>query len=51
LKKLVDVEVEEKCKVEISNRFGALESLDESFDTNNGWEGIRGNIKTQPKIM
>jgi hypothetical protein len=45
-KKLNDVEVKEKYHVEISNRFAALESLDESFDINNTWEGIRENIKT-----
>jgi hypothetical protein len=28
-------EVKEKYQVEISNRFAALESLDESFDINN----------------
>jgi hypothetical protein len=32
LKKLDDVKVKEKYQVEISNRFSALESLDESFD-------------------
>jgi hypothetical protein len=35
LKKLNDIEVKEKYQVEISNRFAALESLDESFDINN----------------
>jgi hypothetical protein len=35
LKKLDDVEVKEKYQVEISNRFAALESLDDSFDINN----------------
>jgi hypothetical protein len=30
----------------MSNRFAALESLDESFDINNAWESIRENIKT-----
>jgi hypothetical protein len=37
LKKLDDVEVQEKYQVEISNRFAGLESLDESFDINNAW--------------
>jgi hypothetical protein len=46
LKKLNDVEVKEKYQVEISNRFAALESLDESFEINNAWESIRENIKT-----
>jgi hypothetical protein len=49
LKKLDDVEVKEKYQVEISNRFAALESLDESFDINNAWENIRENIKTSAK--
>jgi hypothetical protein len=30
LKKLDDIEIKEKYQVEISNRFAALESLDES---------------------
>jgi hypothetical protein len=49
LKKLDDVEVKEKYQVEISNRFAALESLDESFEINNAWESIRENIKTSAK--
>jgi hypothetical protein len=49
LKKLNDVEVNEKYQVEISNRFADLESLDESFDINNAWESIRENIKTSAK--
>jgi hypothetical protein len=42
LKKLDDVEVKEKYQVEISNRYAALESLDESSD-------IRGKVKTSAK--
>jgi hypothetical protein len=49
LKNVNDVEVKEKYQVEISNRFAALESLDESFDINNAWESIRENIKTSAK--
>jgi hypothetical protein len=37
LKKL-DVEVKEKYQVEMSNRFVALENLDESFDINSAWK-------------
>jgi hypothetical protein len=48
-KRLDDVEVKEKYKVGISNRFAALESSDESFDINNAWESIRENIKTSAK--
>jgi hypothetical protein len=46
LKNLYFVEVMEKYQAEISNRFAALQSLDESFDINNAWESIRENIKT-----
>jgi hypothetical protein len=49
LKKLDDAEVREKYQVEISNRFAALESLDESFDINNAGESIRENVKTSAK--
>jgi hypothetical protein len=47
LKRLDDVEVKDKYQVEISNRFAALECLDERF--NNAWESIRENIKTSAK--
>jgi hypothetical protein len=43
------MEVREKYQVEISNRFSALECLDESFDINNAWESIRENIKMSAK--
>jgi hypothetical protein len=43
------VEVKEQYQAEILNSFAALESLDESFDINNAWESIRGNIKTSAK--
>jgi fructose-bisphosphate aldolase class 1 len=49
LKRLDDIEVKEKYQVEISNRFAALESLDEIFDINNAWGSIRENIKTLAK--
>jgi hypothetical protein len=49
LKSLDDVEVKKKYQVEISNRFAALESLDENFDINSAWESIRENIKTSAK--
>jgi hypothetical protein len=49
LKKLNDIQVKKKYQVEISNRFAALESLDEIFDINNAWESIRENIKTSAK--
>jgi hypothetical protein len=41
LKKLNDTEVKEMYQVKISNRFVALENLDESMDINRAWESIR----------
>jgi hypothetical protein len=41
--------VKKKYQVEISNRFAALESLDESSDINNASESIKENIKTSAK--
>jgi hypothetical protein len=35
--------------VEISNRFVALEGLDEKLDIKSAWESIRDNIKTSDK--
>jgi hypothetical protein len=49
LEKLYDVEVKEKYQAEISNRFAALECLDESFDINNSWESITENVKISAK--
>jgi len=46
LKKFNDVKVKEKYQVEISNRFAALESLDESFD-NNAWEVLEKISRTR----
>jgi hypothetical protein len=40
LRNLNDVDVKEKYQVEISNRFVALENLDESLGINSTWEGI-----------
>jgi hypothetical protein len=49
LKKLAGIEVKEKYQVEFSHRFSALDSLDERFDINYAWEGIRENIKISAK--
>jgi hypothetical protein len=35
--------------MEMSNRFAALENLDENLDINSAWESIRDNIKTSAK--
>jgi hypothetical protein len=50
LKNPYDLEDKEKYEVEVSNRFAALERLDEGFDINNAWESIRENIKTSAKV-
>jgi hypothetical protein len=49
LKRLNEVEVKEKYRVEVSNRFAALEDLDAEVDINSFWETIRENIKFSAK--
>jgi hypothetical protein len=48
LKKLNEVEGKEQYRVEISNRFAALENLDTEVDVNKAWE-TRENIKISAK--
>jgi hypothetical protein len=45
LKELSEVEGKERYRVEISNRFAALDNLDTEMDVNKVWETIRENIK------
>jgi hypothetical protein len=49
LKKLNDVEGKDKFRVEVSNRFAALEDLDTEVEINSAWETIRENIKNSAK--
>jgi hypothetical protein len=49
LKKLNDVEGKEQFRVEVSNRFAALEDLDAEVEINSAWETIRENIKISAK--
>jgi hypothetical protein len=49
LKELNEVEGKEEFRVEISNRFAALENLDTEVDINRAWKTIRGNIKISAK--
>jgi hypothetical protein len=49
LKKLNEVEGKEQFRVEVSNRFAALEDLDTEVEINIAWETIRENIKTSAK--
>jgi hypothetical protein len=48
---LDDLEVKEKYQVETSNRFAALESIDESFDINNVGKVLEKISRHQPKII
>jgi hypothetical protein len=45
LKNLNDVESKQQFRVEVSNRFAALEDLDTEVGINSAWETIRENIK------
>jgi hypothetical protein len=49
LKKLNEVECKEQYQVEISDRFAALENLDDDVDINSAWETVRENIKISGK--
>jgi hypothetical protein len=49
LKKLKDVEGKEQFRVEVSNRFAALEDLDTEVEINSAWETIRENITISAK--
>jgi hypothetical protein len=49
LKKLNDVEGNEQFRVEVSNRFAALEDLDTEVEINSALQTIRDNIKISAK--
>jgi hypothetical protein len=49
LKKLNKVEGNEQFRVEVSNRFPALEDLDTDVEINIAWETIRENINVSDK--
>jgi hypothetical protein len=49
LKKLNEVEGKEQFRIEVSNRFAALEDLDAEVEINSAWETIRENIKISTK--
>jgi hypothetical protein len=49
LKKLNGVESKEQYRVEISDRFAALENLDSEVISNRAWETISENIKISAK--
>jgi hypothetical protein len=49
LKKLNEVEGKEQYRVEVSNRFAALEDLDAEVEINSAWKIIRETIKLSAK--
>jgi hypothetical protein len=49
LGKLNKVEGKEKYRIEVSNRFAALEDLDAEVEINSAWETIRENINISAK--
>jgi hypothetical protein len=49
LKKLNDIEGKEQFRVEVPNRFAALEDLDTEVESNSAKETIRENIKISAK--
>jgi hypothetical protein len=49
LKKLHEEGGKEQFRVEVSNRFAALEDLDAKVEINSAWETIRENIKISAK--
>jgi hypothetical protein len=49
LKKLNEVEGKEKYRVDVANRFSALEDLDTEVEINTNWETFKENIKISAK--
>ena len=49
LRKFNESEVRKKCQIEITNRFAALENLNDDEDVNRTWENIKENIQTSAK--
>ena len=49
LRKPNELEVRKQCQTEITNRFAALENLNDNVDINRAWESIKENIKTSAK--
>jgi len=48
-RKLNEPEVREQYQIEITNRFAALENLNDDEDVNRTWENIKENIQTSAK--
>jgi hypothetical protein len=50
LRKLNDAEVKEQYQVKITNRFAALENVDDNVDMNKAWENIKRKYKNFRQI-
>jgi hypothetical protein len=51
LKKFKEAEGKGQYRLEVSNRFGALEDLNAEVEINSAWETIRENIKISAKEL
>ena len=49
MRKLNEPELREHYQIEITNRFAALENVNEEEDVNRTWEHIKENIQTSAK--
>jgi type I restriction-modification system DNA methylase subunit len=49
MRKPNDLEVRKQYQIEITNRFVALENLNDDEDVNTTWENIKENIQTSAK--
>ena len=49
LSKLNDLEVRKQYQIDITNRFAALENMNEEEDVIRTWENIKENVKTSAK--
>jgi len=49
LRKLNETEVRKQYQIEITNRFAALENLNDDEDVNRTWQNIKENIQTSAK--
>ena len=49
LRKFNEPEVREHYQIEITNRFAALENMNDDKDINRTWENIKENIQTSTK--
>jgi hypothetical protein len=50
LRKLNDLKVRKQYQIKISNRFAALENLNDRENINRAWENMKENIKTSAKV-